>query len=138
MFNVVLESSELDKLLKKQKGFGVTIPLKQAAEYQLRSTKLNFLAQSDPDGNKWSPLKPSTIARKGFSTILIDKRDMYLGNEVNFSSDGVTIQNKRPYAIYHQTGTATMPQRRFMGFSSKDIKELTRIFSEYTRKYFGS
>ncbi|MBW4633553.1 MAG: phage virion morphogenesis protein [Iphinoe sp. HA4291-MV1] len=137
MFDVSFDFRQLEQLLAKQRGFGVSIPLRQAVEYQLVSTRNNFSKQSSPDGISWTPLKPATIARKGFSTILIETGVMSNSTSVLFQGDSAIIRNATSYAIWHQRGTLKMPKREFMGFSNADIRELNRIFSEYTRRYFG-
>lgn len=74
----------------------------------------SFNIKESPDGRRWAPNKPSTLAAKrgslGIETGRL-KASMYAraqGNKLEFGSSGV------PYAAYFNWGTRHMPGRSFL------------------------
>lgn len=74
-----------------------------------------FASSSDPYGNAWAPLAPSTVARGRRLLILMDTGDM--ANSVNVTPQGSTIRiTADDPAIHHQYGAprSNLPQRQIL------------------------
>jgi phage virion morphogenesis protein len=65
MYRVTVTTDELSAALARvQAALTDTSPLMQdIGEFMQRSTKANFDAGTDPDGNAWAPRSPVTLAR---------------------------------------------------------------------------
>jgi phage gpG-like protein len=86
--------------------------LRQASAGAVRDTleqliDERFEARAAPDGSAWAPRKPPT----GTWPILEKTGRMRRDYHVTATTTGVTVQNNRPYAGFHQTGTVYMPAR---------------------------
>lgn len=136
MWDISLETKNLYKLLNATLSVDKAIQpaLRRFGHYQLNSIKSNFIRQRDPDGNAWKPLKPATIKRKGHSLILRDSYKMFRGTEMVLQRNRIIIRNKLPYTKYHQTGTSKMAQRKFLGFSKRNVEELKKYVSQEVLK----
>jgi phage virion morphogenesis protein len=89
-----------------------------------------FSTETDPDGAKWAPLKPSTIARKGSSGILKDTGA--LKNIVFTSGVRIAFIGAAPfYGVFHQWGTRHMPQRAFLGVNDDNMKDIENVVQAY-------
>lgn len=89
-----------------------------------------FTRGQDADGNRWAPLAPSTIAKKGHGTILVDKGDLMnslVGNNQNAIRDiydrEMHFGTSDPKAIYHDQGTRKMPARPPVGISEETLDQ---------------
>lgn len=106
----------------------------QAGLYMERETKLNFARQSDPDGNPWAPLKPSTLRRKRTRSILRETSTLAGGISLTSATKTqATIQATAgsEYGIFHQTGTRKMAQRQFIGIGDRHHPKIRKIFEDY-------
>ena len=105
----------------------------EAAQQILQRVQRDFAAQRDPGGARWAGLRPATRARKRGGAILRETGALAGsigirssgGNAVAIASTGVD------YAIYHQTGTSRMPQRRFLGFAPEDGQKSKQFIARY-------
>jgi phage gpG-like protein len=75
-------------------------------------------------GTKWAPLADSTIKAKGHSLPLI--RTGALSRSIFLQVAGVTawFSTRKDYAVYHQNGTRTVPQREVIVVSKQDMGNL--------------
>ena len=100
-----------------------------------------FLSQVSPSGSSWEPLAPVTVARKGFSAILIDTGRLFESVttpngtrdtiwETSAAGSYLVFGTDVPYARFHQTGTRKMPARPFMGISQKTERQLIDAVSD--------
>jgi phage virion morphogenesis protein len=85
---------------------------KNIGEELLRSTQERFADQTDPDGRRWQPLKPSTLAGKtkrgyGGQGILTMRRHLRDSFRYQADSNGVRIGTNRIYGAIHQFGGRT-------------------------------
>lgn len=85
----------------------------KAIEVELRK---QYETGTDPDGNPYSPLAPSTLARGRTPPPLTDKGIMKANTKVFSTPKGWRIDVKRPgknpnVPKFHQDGTAKMPAR---------------------------
>lgn len=80
-----------------------------------------------PDGAKWAPLKPSTVARKGSANILVHTSRL-LGSITHIATTTTAIAGTNVfYGVFHQGGTSKMVARPFVGLSSENQSELERV-----------
>lgn len=109
---------------------------KSVHEVVIPSIAMNFLLGGRP---KWRQLSPERIsARRSASPILIDKRKL-LNAAVGKTTWRITdteanmerIDEKVPYAKYHQSGTSKMPRRQFAILHPRDVDDIVDVFSEW-------
>lgn len=99
-----------------------------------------FTNQSTVLGEPWAELAPSTVKKKGFSTILVDTGALRtslvdIGGQDNVaavSSHGLLYGTDVEYGIYHETGTGIMPARPIMGISDDLIDKLAGRVADVT------
>ncbi len=121
---------ELTVLIKK--AASIDKPIREATLFMERETKLNFARETDPDGNPWSALSPSTLKYKRTNSIL--RETGTLANSVAGESNGTVgrVRISSDYGIWHQTGTSRMPQRKIIGISeSRHIPKIEKIFESH-------
>ena|SRR3990167_6182410 len=99
-------------------------PLRQAGEYMMGSVRKNFRAGGRP---KWRPLAKSTLKRKlsqGLSPLPLTGRTGRLQSQITYKifKNKFSIGTSIPYAPYHQFGTRSIPQRKFLIFQDEDLK----------------
>jgi phage virion morphogenesis protein len=124
--------------------------MEQAAEYMQRSTINRILrTKRGPDGERWAALAEVTVELKGHDRPLFETGELSRSIEItDVSSHGFELTAETPYASYMQNGVAKMraitdsrhtegmgkgsiPARPFMGFSSENIKRITKMISDY-------
>lgn len=90
---------------------------------------------SDLPVGRWPPLAKSTVRRKKFykDTKLHETGWMKGAWLYNSSARGARIWNQAPYALYHQTGTRTMPARKLIPPKSW----LETAVRSIVQRYFG-
>lgn len=107
-------------------------------------TTQNFLSESSPSGSPWEPLSPFTIAKKGHDTILVDSTTMRKSVVLRDAPHHIERIGKNAageeeivygtdvaYAVFHQEGTARMPQREFLGLEEKDADDIAEIVADH-------
>ena len=121
----------IGKLSKK--AANLDKPLRRAGLFMERETKLNFARESDPDGQPWAPLKPSTLRRKKTRAILRETGSLAASISMQGPSDNqVRVAAGIEYGIYHQTGTRKMTQRKILGINeSRHVPKIQKIFESY-------
>jgi phage virion morphogenesis protein len=153
-FNLLPVSAD-DDLEALATRLGNPRPMNQEmAEYVLVSTKERFPAGVDPDGVKWAPNKPSTLARKKGNRPLIGESKR-LGTEIlqNSSEAGFEVGSNLIYARVMQEGAAQgefgttaggspipwgdIVPRQFLGLSERDEQTLFEIAQEYLQGTSG-
>jgi phage virion morphogenesis protein len=110
MYNLTVAGSgfsRFDDLAKKLKSFDA--PLAEIGAYLEFKAKNRFRLEQAPDGTKWAPLAPSTLANKkrlGKSTRILSS-DGGLAASIAFRVVGnaVVVKPSMDYAIFHQLGT---------------------------------
>lgn len=108
------------------------------ADYWRDLEREQFGSQGATGSGGWPPLAPSTIARKGHATILVDTETLRdsltdAGDERHIehvTSDELVFGTSVSYAKYHQRGTSRTPQRRPIELTDhqrrESIKKLQR------------
>ncbi|MCA1492713.1 phage virion morphogenesis protein [Ensifer sp. NBAIM29] len=124
--------------MENREGF-----LKNVGEHLLNSVRDNFESESGPDGEKWQPLSPVTIAlreRRGIGRAPILRVSGRLVGSYNYraSNDDVRIGSSLVYAaIQHFGGEAghgrkgKIPARPHLGISSADQEIILKIAEEW-------
>lgn len=132
-----IEALEKDVLSKT----GRNKLVREVGAILLARIRRRFLAEQDPDGNKWPVSKAAAIRRAGGKTYRYvgGTRKGYTGTGTLFETgalwnsiqlgravDGeVNIGTDIPYAGFLQRGTRQLPARVFLGFSEKDERDTT-------------
>jgi len=98
---------------------------------------LNFRDEKDPKGDKWKPLKDSTIRAKikksGVVRMLQDTGTLKNSLHYNAKDNEVRIGYTAKYSIFHQLGTKYMPQRKILPteLDEIDINSINNILQNY-------
>ncbi len=71
-----------------------------------------FKAETDPDGKKWKPLSPITLAEKKGAGILRESGNLSNKTAYNINSDGVEFGSAEIYARLHQFGGVIRPKTK--------------------------
>lgn len=103
-----------------------------------------FGAQQHADGRPWAPLAPSTVKRKGHSTILLETGRLRASLTQPRHGDGVREQwdewpraaglifgTEVPYSQFHETGTKRMPARPHVGMNAEALDVLTNLAADH-------
>lgn len=111
-----------------------TLPqaIAKATVFLERQTKMRYKQEVDPSGKPWAALSPSTLAQKTTNSKLIESAVTI--NSIASTSAGligaVSVSNE--IAIYHQTGTSKMPQRKILGINeTQDVPKIKQIISDH-------
>lgn len=119
-------------------GIDWETPLRQSTIYMERITLNRFAKETDPDGNPWAPLKPSTLKQKKSGTILREKGILANATSSRIVGDTGIIENNTSYGGIHQRGSKFIPKREFLGFGTQDIARINRYFREHIRKQISN
>ncbi|NNI07723.1 phage virion morphogenesis protein [Pasteurella multocida] len=71
-----------------------------------------FKAEIDPEGKKWKPLSPMTLAEKKGAGILRESGNLSNKTAYNINSDGVEFGSAEIYARLHQFGGVIRPKTK--------------------------
>ena len=77
-------------------------------------------------GDSWAVLSESTVKQKGFRTVLVRTGALQDSIFVDVSGLNLLIGTDKKYAVYHQTGTRHMPQRKVIDITRQDIDALVK------------
>lgn len=105
---------------------------KQVAQYLLTRWYERFDTETDPGGNRWQPLKPSTlnqkIAKGQSRRILQATGQMRNSAKIAVTRSRVTIYSEDPKLPFHQLGTSRLPQREVLGLNDKDRENIITLY----------
>ena len=120
-----------DALAKRLKDFSE--PLGEIGAFLERKARQRFVTETDPEGRKWAPLRPSTLRRKKPGLpILTDKGNLRASlAALPPSKTRVIVKPGVDYGIFHQTGTVKMVARPFLGFEKGDPDAIAKIINRY-------
>lgn len=120
-----------------------TEPLTETLGLLEEQHQVMYESGQDSNGSAWAPLAPSTIAKKGHATILVDKnkqkaalvsetgdsiRDVVSEGQVSGAVFGTDLE----YTHFHVEGTSRMPARPPVGISEKTIDQVTNKVADHT------
>lgn len=122
-----------EELSKLQEKLGdLSVPLQKSALYMERETRLNFARESDPDGNRWAPLRASTLRYKRTGAILRETGALVGSVRViSVSSKSARIGASKDYGKFHMTGTSKMVARPFIGIGDRHRGKINQVFQQY-------
>lgn len=133
MIKITISGNAQDSLIALvKKAANIDKPIRKATMFMERETKLNFVRETDPDGNPWSALSASTLRTKRTNAIL--RKTGALASSVAGESNGNIgrVRVSTNYGLYHQTGTSRMPQRKIIGISeSRHVPKIEKIFERH-------
>jgi len=113
--------------------------LREVGEALLFNIDKRFETETDPDGKKWRPLSPFTIAMKqqqGRIQKILQSTGRLRGSfEYRISNEKLIIGTNVSYARKHQFGEG-VPQRKIVGVSKEDRLAVQQITEDYLD--FGS
>lgn len=143
MINVEIDTDKLNLSLSGLETFfkkGDRSMMADIKTFMSQDTFERFRLENDSDGQKWKPLSEKTLMKRRKlgrgSKILQDTgqlRGTLIGYEDSFTAKfGAT----REYGKYHQQGSG-VPERKFLGFSSKIIKKIEMYVSDKIKSIWG-
>ncbi|MEC4804747.1 MAG: phage virion morphogenesis protein [Jaaginema sp. PMC 1079.18] len=117
---------------------------KNIGEYLVLRTQERFDDQQDPKGQRWQPLKASTLARKTrlrkILKILQQDGDLRTSIAYQATNRDVSIGTNRVYGAIHQFGgmagrgrRVRIPPRPYLGVDDADRAEIVEIIEEHLR-----
>ncbi|NEO59306.1 MAG: hypothetical protein F6J98_02400 [Moorea sp. SIO4G2] len=108
-------------------------PISEAVDYIESRTLTNLMNEVDPDGKKWEPLAPSTVAQKKSGVIGRETGLMAnsFGKEI-YPNEGI-LSNSTEYSMYFHFGVPSnnQPARPLMGFSGEDKDYIEGLIVDY-------
>lgn len=99
-----------------------------------------FAGEFDSNLESWSPLKESTVKKKGHDRILVEHGALMAslvsvggpGNIHGAMPRGMLFGTDVEYAIFHQNGTGKMSARPPVGLSEETLDKLTNRIADST------
>ena len=131
---VELKTGEIQKLAQKLNAYTLTPAMKRQlleslGEVAEEQSKERFDTETGPDGDKWRSLTEKYARRKRKKTsggILVWGGEMRNSIEHQMRGfDTVLIGSPMEYADFHQSAKSAKRLRRFLGFGTTDISELS-------------
>lgn len=131
MIEITLEGIKevREKLAKLEASLNPTEILDEAEALLLNRIRTRFLAETDPDGNKWPESKAAKKRRAAGGTgTLFDTGTLFHSLQAYVKGlDERAIGTDVPYAPFLQEGTGKMPPRVFLGFGEEDMTLVERL-----------
>lgn len=140
---VTVDDKALKALLGKVSAAcrDLTPPLTGWGNKLVEQTKQQFNSETDPDGDRWEDLKPSTLRQKqrlGYpSSILTRTSAMRNSIRSRASPRQLDLISDSPYLKFHQRGTSRMAKRKVLGVTSdrkNDGAGLIRVYIQSRTK----
>lgn len=130
MFDLEIDITGISQLQTVAAGIedaDVGEALEDAATVILNRIRTRFLNETDPDGMRWPPSQ-AALKRTGGGTLFDTGRLFHSIQLFRRSNNEIAIATDVDYGVYHQFGTATLPQRQFLGFSDDDVEVAGQVF----------
>lgn len=99
-----------------------------------------FASSTGPDGAKWPPLAPSTVKRKGHSTILVETSALQASltqpnagvRTVVDEPAGTTLAfgTDVPYSVFHDADSGSRPARRHVGVDDQFVTKMANRIAD--------
>jgi phage gpG-like protein len=107
--------------------------MRAVARYLVERSQENFDEAADPVTNvAWKQLAPSTVARKGHDTILIDSGDMQRLIFPRWGRASAEAASDMPYSSRHNKGEG-VTMRRFLGLNDDIVRGAQEIVDDYLK-----
>ena len=141
MIRIDIDDLEVRQALERlQRRVGDLTPaMEDIGELLIETTKERFKTSTAPDGGRWAPNKPSTLARKKSNRPLIGETKS-LSTQFSYRAGRASVEIGSPmlYAAIHQLGgqagrgrKVTIPARPFMGLSESDKRAVLEIIEDH-------
>lgn len=130
--------SDITNKLKGAKQFYSSV----GAYIQRQTIKERFDKEQTPEGEKWKPLKPSTIKarNKRHKTsrmkILQDTGELRRSIKYEADNEKVKVGSNLIYARTHQFGRDKIPARPFLGVTKQERQHIVKMLTQYIKKAF--
>jgi len=91
-------------------------------------------------GSTWAALKASTIAQKRARGMSKPSYPLWGTGKMKSSfksipkHSSVTVKNPTPYAVFHQGGTKSIPQRKILDIQAPQVIKITKIIQKHLEK----
>lgn len=144
--------AEAEDLIRGLEGrlTDLTPAMAAIGEYMVLRTRERFDDETAPDGTKWQPLAPETIASKQRRKTKPGKRarvraaptdilkeSFLLRDAIAYQAESTSVRVGTPqeYGVYHQSDQprSKIPRRAFLGVNTEDLAEIDEIVSDYLR-----
>lgn len=138
-FRVRIDDTELKALLGKisKSCRNLEPPLTGWGNKLLEQTRAQFDSETDPDGDRWVALSPTTLRSKAAkgqpSSILTATSAMRQSFRIRVAAMQLDLLSDSPYLKYHQRGTTRMPQRKVLGVTPERKNEGAGIVRSYIK-----
>jgi len=136
---LTVDDKQLKSLLGKISSAcrDLTPPLRGWGDKLVEQTRQQFSTESNPEGDRWQALKPSTLREKqrlGYpSSILTRTGAMKSSIRAKASPRQLDLISDSPYLKFHQRGTSRMAQRKVLGITSDRKNEGAGIIRVYIK-----
>lgn len=110
-----------------------------ASALVLDANRKRFLAETDPDGQPWTPSKAGQRRRQSGGTgTLFDTGNLFRSIQAFKAVDGTAeVGTNLPYAEKHQEGLG-VEQRVFLGISDSDTDRVVDLVERMAAKAIGN
>lgn len=138
-FKVTVDQTELKRLLGSisKSVRNLEAPLTGWGNKLIAQTKDQFVTETDPDGDRWAALSPTTLMRKARlgqpSRILTATGAMSNSFRITVAPMQLDLKSDSPILKYHQKGTSRMPKRRVLGITATRKNEGAGIVRAYIK-----
>lgn len=164
MITIELKSDTVSPALDRLAALldDLTPVMREIGEYLVDSTRQRFPTGTAPDGSRWAPKSPTTLARYGARrSNRVDPRPLFgpsgaLSGTIAYDAarDSVSVGSNMIYAAVMQFGAAqgafgrtrrnapipwgNIPARPFLGLSVEDEAEILEITGDWIADIAGS
>lgn len=114
--------------------------LKALGPLLVASTRNRIVATTSPDGRRFAPLHPRTLARKRGPGILRERAmrgGLFASLTSEVSGATLAIGTNKVYAATHQFGRGAIPARPYLGISEADRKQIAEVFAAFVWRATG-
>lgn len=153
MIAIKIKNDEISRALAALSAHmaDMTVPMTRVGQYLIVSTKERFAEGVSPEGAKWAPKSPTTLAAYGArKTNRMDVRPLFgpslsLSTQFSYDAKPDSLEFGSPmiYAAMQQFGGTkaqfpnlwgNIPARPFLGISDKDETNIVGILAEWAEK----
>jgi len=129
MIKASINLKGVDEFLRRLTQYfdtGLRKALEEFAEELRKETKQRFFTKTDPEGNAWKPLAPSTVKRKGHSSQLIETGNLLRSINTEVEDGEVRIGTNVFYGRFQEEGTVRIPKRSYLGVTKSTVEKFAK------------
>ncbi len=136
-FDIQIDDRQAVRALAEllRRGGSLKPALRSVGELLLDSTRARFAAERSPEGERWTPLKPRTLASKKRNRDKILTEEGRLRGTLAYQvGDGwVEVGSPLVYGATHQFGRDAIPARPYLGLSAGDAADVREEILDFIR-----